>query len=321
MLHFPPLPLRGALAAAALSFFLVPAAQAQASPAAAATTAPAAAAADGSAVVVSGPAGRVTERELQAMVDEVVPPAQRAAFWAKPQSVEHMARTLYHQRALAQTALADGIGKTGAGAEYLNLVRERALSKLWLDHKAQEAKPNARAIADFARAEYRAHPERFQTPEQVHVRHILLPVAKDDSDDAVIKKQAENLMARLREGADFGKLALEYSVDKASAQRGGDLGLFARGKMVAEFEKAAFGLKNPGDLAGPVKTAFGYHIIELVGKKPADAQKVEDVLPQLEQEVTAKIEGQARERLWDAAGAGAQLDSAALKALAERQSR
>ena len=306
--------------AAALCVSLSCAAQAQA-PAAKPAAAAAAPAANPSTVVVSGPAGNVTQSELEAMVNEVVPPAQRATFWSQPQTVDRFARTIYNQRALSQQALAGGIDKTRAGAEYLELVRERALSKLWLDQKAQGAAPDPKAVAEFARSEYRAHPERFAVPEQVQVRHILLPLAPDGSDDAAVKAKAEDLMAQLRKGADFAKLALENSSDKASAQRGGDLGFFGRGKMLAEFENAAFDLKKPGELAGPVKTKFGYHIIELEARKPASTQKFEDVAPELEREATARIEGQARERLWDAAGAGAKVDQAALKAIAEQASR
>ena len=306
--------------AAALCVSISCAAQAQA-PATKPAAAAAAPAANPSTVVVSGPAGKVTQSELEAMVNEVVPPAQRASFWSQPQTVDRFARSLYNQRALSQQALAGGVDKTRAGAEYLQLVRERALSKLWLDQHAQAAAPNPKAVTDFARSEYRAQPDRFKTPEQVQVRHILLPLAPDGSDDAAVKARAEELLAQARKGADFAKLAAQYSSDKASAQRGGDLGFFGRGMMLPEFENAAFGLKKPGDLAGPVKTRFGYHIIELVAHKPASAAKFEDVAPELEQEAKAKIEGQARERLWDAAGAGAKVNEAAIKAMAEQASR
>lgn len=316
------LSLRAALAAAlSVAFSSAALAQAPAPATKPAAPAPAAAAAAASTVVVSGPAGNVTQGELESMVNEVVPPAQRAGFWAKPEMVDRMARTIYNQRALARDALAGGVDKTRAGAEYLQLVRERALSKLWLDQHAQAAAPNPKAVTDFARSEYRAQPDRFKTPEQVQVRHILLPLAPDGSDDAAVKARAEELLAQARKGADFAKLAAQYSSDKASAQRGGDLGFFGRGKMLPEFENAAFGLKKPGDLAGPVKTRFGYHIIELVAHKPASAAKFEDVAPELEQEAKAKIEGQARERLWDAAGAGAKVNEAAIKAMAEQASR
>ena len=117
------LSLRAALAAA-LSVAFSSAALAQAPAPATKPAAPApAAAAAASTVVVSGPAGNVTQGELESMVNEVVPPAQRAGFWAKPEMVDRMARTIYNQRALARDALAGGVDKTRAGAEYLQLVR------------------------------------------------------------------------------------------------------------------------------------------------------------------------------------------------------
>ena len=121
------LSLRAALAAAlSVAFSSAALAQAPAPATKPAAPAPAAAAAAASTVVVSGPAGNVTQGELESMVNEVVPPAQRAGFWAKPEMVDRMARTIYNQRALARDALAGGVDKTRAGAEYLQLVRERA---------------------------------------------------------------------------------------------------------------------------------------------------------------------------------------------------
>ena len=182
--------------AAALCVSISCAAQAQA-PATKPAAAAAAPAANPSTVVVSGPAGKVTQSELEAMVNEVVPPAQRASFWSQPQTVDRFARSLYNQRALSQQALAGGVDKTRAGAEYLELVRERALSKLWLDQKVQGAAPDPKAVAEFARSEYRAHPERFAIPEQVQVRHILLPLAPDGSDDAGFMRQCAQVTGLL----------------------------------------------------------------------------------------------------------------------------
>ncbi|MDX1698236.1 MAG: peptidylprolyl isomerase, partial [Thiohalobacterales bacterium] len=73
---------------------------------------------------------------------------------------------------------------------------------------------------------------------------------------------------QLLDGADFAELAAEHSEDGA-ASRGGELGYFGRKKMVPEFEKAAFALEKEGDISGPVKTQFGYHLVKLTGRKPA----------------------------------------------------
>ena len=106
---------------------------------------------------------------------------------------------------------------------------------------------------------------------------------------------------QLRKGADFAKLASEQSADKGSAARGGDLGFFQRGRMVPAFEQAAFGLQKKGDLAGPVKTDFGYHIIELLARKPAGTLPYEEAQPVLREEMLSKINSEERVKVWGAA--------------------
>ncbi len=77
--------------------------------------------------------------------------------------------------------------------------------------------------------------------------------------------KAKEIMERLKKGEDFGKIALEFS-ECPSKKRGGDLGWFGRGRMVREFENAAFAGEK-GTLVGPVKTQFGWHIIKVLDKK------------------------------------------------------
>ena len=96
--------------------------------------------------------------------------------------------------------------------------------------------------------------------KQVRVSHILIS-AEDDEEDAPARKKAEELLKQVRGGANFAELAAEHSNDIGSAQRGGDLGFFGKGKMVPEFEEVAFTLK-PGQISDLVRTPFGYHILK-----------------------------------------------------------
>lgn len=272
-----------------------------------------------SAVLVSGPAGQVTRMDVELTVNEIVPPADRPRFWASPDAVPRMARSLYAQRVLAAEAAKAGVENTPQGAAALRLARERTLTELLMQQRVQAATPNDTALEAFVRSEMRARPERFMQPEEVHVRHILLPVARDGSNDAAVKAQAQALIDELRKGADFAALARAQSADKGSAQRGGDLGFFPRGKMAPEFEEAAFALKQPGELSVPVKSNFGYHVIELRERKPAQTRPFEQVLPEAREELLGKINAQERRQAWDGAETGAQVDEAAVKAWAQER--
>ena len=114
------------------------------------------------------------------------------------------------------------------------------------------------------------HREDYDTPEEVHARHILIrvPEGASEAEIAQAKKQIEDIKKELENGADFAELAKKYSQDPGSAPNGGDLGFFSRGRMVQEFEDAAFSLE-PGQLSDPVRTQFGFHLIKVEEKKPA----------------------------------------------------
>ena len=122
---------------------------------------------------------------------------------------------------------------------------------------------------------YSENQQMFIQQERVHARHILV------SGDTELAK----VVYELKSGASFDEVAKKYSIDPGSAQNGGDLGEFPRGVMVPEFEKAAFELKNPGDVSEPVKTQFGWHIIKLEDRIPESTAPFEEVKPRILQEL------------------------------------
>jgi peptidyl-prolyl cis-trans isomerase D len=121
--------------------------------------------------------------------------------------------------------------------------------------------------------------EQYATPEKVQASHILLKT--EGKDDATVKKQADELLVKLKAGADFADTAKKLSEDPVSAAKGGDLGFFERPAMVKEFSDAAFALE-PGQLSAVVKSQFGYHIIKTVAKQAATTSTLEQVRPQIE---------------------------------------
>src|SRR5581483_9891782 len=122
---------------------------------------------------------------------------------------------------------------------------------------------------DDLRAEYEKTYVQANGEEEVHARHILLQLKRDASraDDAAARQRAEEIAQRIRAGADFAKLAKDLS-DGPSASQGGDLGYFKRGVMVSEFEKVAFSLPV-GAVSDPVRTQYGWHIIQVLDRRKA----------------------------------------------------
>jgi peptidyl-prolyl cis-trans isomerase D len=130
------------------------------------------------------------------------------------------------------------------------------------------------------RAAYEKAKSRLEVPEKRHARHILIT----GKDDAVALAQAQQVLSQAKSGKDFGALAKQYSQDPGSAQNGGDLGWAERGSFVKPFADALFAMKV-GEIAGPVKTQFGYHIIRLDEIQPGKSKSFEEARPELESQV------------------------------------
>ncbi|MDR1740342.1 MAG: peptidylprolyl isomerase [Synergistaceae bacterium] len=175
-----------------------------------------------------------------------------------------------------------GLADTASFKELMANFRTQALAKTDIDEALKDVKVSDADAKKF----YDEHKDRFTTPEQIRVRHILL------SGDNDAKAEVEEVQGKLKDGASFDAVAIEYSKDPGSAANGGDLGFFGKGQMVPEFEEAAFALEKPGDVSAPVKSAFGWHIIKLEEKKPAALTPYEDVKAQIIQFLTNEKKGE-----------------------------
>lgn len=123
---------------------------------------------------------------------------------------------------------------------------------------------------------YDSSKENYQVAEQVQAKHILV---KDE-------KTAKDLISKINSGSDFDKLAKEFSLDTGSKVNGGDLGFFAKGMMVPEFEKACFvELKNGEVTQKPVKTQFGFHVIKRITNKPKQQKTFEEVKENMQKSI------------------------------------
>jgi peptidyl-prolyl cis-trans isomerase D len=143
------------------------------------------------------------------------------------------------------------------------------------------ATPSDEAVKTY----YDAHrDDRFTAPEEIRARHILIkvPPDADEQQRAEARKKAEDALAKVQKGGDFAKLAQQISEDAGSASKGGDLGLFSRGKMVPAFDAAAFALE-PGAVSDVVESPFGFHIIKVEDKLPGGQKPLEAVRQEIVQ--------------------------------------
>ena len=146
-------------------------------------------------------------------------------------------------------------------------------AELRLDTLAAQQSPSD---ADL-HAAYERDKGRLELPERRHARHILIT----GKDDAAALAQAQQVLAQAKSGKDFGELAKQYSQDPGSAQNGGDLGFAERSSFVKPFADALFSM-SVGEIRGPVKTQFGYHIIRLDEIQPGKTKSFEEARPELE---------------------------------------
>ncbi|GBC77134.1 Foldase protein PrsA 3 [bacterium HR08] len=135
---------------------------------------------------------------------------------------------------------------------------------------------------------YQEHKNEF---EQVRARHILFstrPIARDGNpppDRETVRRKAQEVLRRARAGEDFAALARAFSDDPGSKDKGGDLDFFGRGRMVREFEDAAFALQ-PGQISDLVETSYGFHIIKVEARRIAPLD--EETRLQIEQTIRQK---------------------------------
>ncbi|MBN2190032.1 MAG: peptidylprolyl isomerase [Candidatus Aureabacteria bacterium] len=164
-------------------------------------------------------------------------------------------------------ALEKGIDKDEEMLSRLNDIKKSMASQIFIE---REVLDKINLTDEEVRKYYDEHSEEFVVPERVKASHILIQVPENADEEVKdkAKKAAEDVLARIKNGEKFEALAEEMS-DCPSSKRGGDLGFFARGQMVPEFEDAAFDLEV-GEVSRVVETRFGYHIIMVTEKTPSE---------------------------------------------------
>lgn len=203
--------------------------------------------------------GRFTADDFRAVVERMPPGA--SAPLGDPDRKRQFVEVQVLNRLLATEGRARGYDRDRDIKQQVEALEERLI----VQRVMQDLEEPPPISDEEVRAAYDADPELY-SGGQVRVRHILV------KDEAL----ARQLLGEIRANPDrFAALAKEHSLDKVTKDRGGDLGFFGQGRMIPEFERAAFALKKPGDLSDVVKTPFGYHILMLIDRQAGVAQPFE----------------------------------------------
>jgi len=195
------------------------------------------------------------DREIQAMPD----PLHHIA--SDPVARSQILNVLIRRSILSQHAQEIGLENDPLISSQINRARNTILIEALENWQtSQLSSPAEQEIANY----YKQHLIDFTIPEQIHARHILIGT----------EKLAWEITKKLKRNRDsFEVLAITHSLDDSNKSRGGDLNWFPRGIMVEAFEKEAFALPVHG-LSKPIKTQFGWHIIETLGKRPSHTKSL-----------------------------------------------
>lgn len=227
-------------------------------------------------VVAKVGATAITQEDVSKEMNAL--PAQIQGMFQGPEGGSRFVDELVKKEILYQEAKKKGLENNPEYKKKVEDFRKLTLISTLLEKEIEDkAKVTDKDIKDY----YDANKKNFMSNNEVRASHILVKSEED----------AVKILDQIKKGGNFAKIAKASSLDAGSAKNGGDIGFFSRGQMVPEFERAAFSLKV-GEVSGPVKTQYGFHIIKVTGRKEGNIVEFEKVRPVLTQRLTAEKQKQ-----------------------------
>lgn len=224
----------------------------------------------------------------------VLPDEMRALLEAQVERRSFDVATLKQQDFVGEISVSQAEIEEHFNANQPDFMSPQKVSIEYLELNRDELGEEIEIVEEELRESYEQNAEAYISSAKRETRHILLATGGDEDDAAQLAK-AQNLVSELRSGADFSELAKSHSQDPSSAEKGGSLGLVEAGQMVPEFEKATFALEQDA-ISDPVKSTFGYHIIQVTDIQASEQQSFDDVRLDL---LRDEREQRAEERLID----------------------
>jgi len=236
-------------------------------PAAASSAEPAAPAAPSPTTVVATVGGQqITEADLAFAAEDLGQDLQQIP---QDQVRAVLLTQMIDLKLMAEAGHAANLEQSDLYKERLSYLQDRALRRAFTKQAVSDA-----ITADAIKAEYDKEVAAMPNVDEVHARHILVSTQDD----------AKAIKAQLDGGADFATLAKQKSIEPGAKDSGGDLGYFTQDKMVKPFADAAFALKV-GQVSDPIQTQFGWHIIQVLDRRPAPKPTLQDMTQQIGQQL------------------------------------
>ena len=201
---------------------------------------------------------QITEQDLIEKIKGLPRTLQSVAAKRKRELIEDMAAEHF----LMKEAQRQGLGRETGVQDLIRMAQKKIIIAKLVE---KEIDSKLSLAPEEAEKYYDSHKEEFMTPLLLRAAHILVKT----------EEEAQNIKNALEQGADFEETARQKSIDTTAA-RGGDLGFFQKGQFVSEFEDAVFQMKK-GELRGPVKSQFGYHVLKLQDRIEPHLRDFKDV--------------------------------------------
>lgn len=209
----------------------------------------------------------ITEQDVQILLRSL--DQQRAMQFYSPEGQKRLLEELINQELFYVDAVETNLEEDEAFKAEVEMAKANILKQYALRKLLNAVSVTEEEIVNY----YNENKEMFKEPESARASHILVPT----------EEEINNIAKEIKEGLSFEDAAKKYS-KCPSGSNGGDLGFFSAGKMVPEFEEAAFKM-NINEVSEPIKTQFGYHLIKLVDKKDAGVSELDSIKSEIGQQL------------------------------------
>jgi parvulin-like peptidyl-prolyl isomerase len=229
-------------------------------------------------------ANELSRMAIERLIEEklIDQEAKRSGIKASPKEIEGSIEDIKRRNSATQEDLERALARDGMTLEAFKKDIEKRIVRTKLIQWAVKVEPNVgeKELRDF----YLKNADRYRTEESYRPAHILFKVPKGATPGEVrdIRAKCQKVLSMIKAGEDFGDLAILYSEDVSSKDRG-DLGIFKKGELLPVIEKEALRL-NIGEVSGIVRTDFGFHIIKLLDRKGTDPLPYEEVKEKVRQD-------------------------------------